>query len=50
MCQGDKVGASVLGGIVRTVNKVKLLFIRIVVVLQCFNLNHACSLSFSGSD
>ena len=40
MRQGDTVGASAVGELSRTVNKVKLLFIQIVVVLQCFNLNH----------
>ena len=41
MHQG-KVGDSAVGVLVRTVNKVKLLFICIVVVFQCFNLNHMC--------
>ena len=37
--QGDKVGASAVGELVRTVNKVSLLFIHIVVVAQCFNFD-----------
>ena len=42
MHQGHKVGASAVGELFRTVNKIKLLFIHIVVVLQCFNLNLMC--------
>ena len=44
MRQGDKVGASPVGELSRTVSNVKLLFIHIVLVLQCFNLNHIFSL------
>ena len=39
-CQVDKVGSSAVGELTRTANKAKLLFIRIVDVLRCFNLNH----------
>ena len=39
MHQGDKVGASAIGELVRTVNKVNLLIICIVVVPQCFDFN-----------
>ena len=49
--QGDKVGASAVGELVRTVNKVSLLFIHIVVVAQCFNFDLMCFLqSSSGSN
>ena len=40
MHQGEEVGTSAVAELVRTINKVKLLFICIVVVSQCFNLNH----------
>ena len=35
--QGHKVGASTVGNLARTVNKVNLLFINIFVAAQCFN-------------
>ena len=38
--QGNKIVASAVGELVRTVNKVKLIFICMAVVLKCFNLNH----------
>ena len=44
MRQGDKVGASAVGELVRTLNKVNLLFIHIVVVVQYFNLDLMCFL------
>ena len=42
MRQGNKVGASAAGELVRTVNKVNLLFICIIVVTELFNFDLAC--------
>ena len=42
--QGDKVGASVGRELVRTANKVNLLIVCIVVVMECFNFNLTCFL------
>ena len=44
MYEGDKVGASAIGELFYTVNKVNLLIIHTAVVMQCFNLNLMCFL------
>ena len=44
MHQGDKVGASDVGELVCTANKVNLLIIHIFVVVQCFSFNLTCFL------
>ena len=49
--QENKVGSSTVVELVATVNKVKLLFIHIVFVVQCFYFDLVCFLRpLSGSD
>ena len=40
--QGDKVGASTVGELTRSFNKVNLLIIPVVCILQHLHLNHVC--------